>query len=162
MRWICAHSGQSVSLCRNDAPITMPIATPLASQTPMCPAISPNTAPSAAPSAIPNPCSFDLFVITVLLPSGSRPSMLLKPKAGSRLADPSLRLRLIAGLQRFVPDLPHLAQQLRQRHARERLEQCRHLRRHLGDVARDFAHPRPVAISGGDDGDLVDVGQRSG
>src|SRR5579864_2914522 len=44
------------------------------------------------------------------------------------ISDPSLRLRLIAGLQRFVTDLPHLAQQLRQRHARERLEQCGHLR----------------------------------
>src|SRR5436190_20189081 len=74
----------------------------------------------------------------------------------------ALRLRQLRWLWAFVADRFYLAEQLRQRHARERLEQRRHLRRHLGDVAGDLVHAGSLAIPSGDDGDLVHVRQRTG
>ena len=85
-----------------------------------------------------------------------------RERSPDRSRTPRLRFRRIDRLHAFVAELPHLAEQLRQRHARERLEQSRHLRSHLGDVAGDLVHPGSIAVSGGDDRDLVDIRQRTG
>src|SRR5271169_2080290 len=152
---MAAHRGHVGSFRWNALPSTMPIATPIASHKPMWPARTPATAPRTAPSARPNPVCFDLFSITYSrrtteLRSVDRvkdpvPHELGQAPAGPR--DPSLLLRRIARFGGFVADLPHLAQQLGERHAREGFEQRRHLRRHLGDVAGDLVHPGSIAIS---------------
>ncbi len=84
------------------------------------------------------------------------------PDLAGKLDGVAVRVPVEDGSLTFVADLADFAQQLRQRHARERLEQRRHLRRHFGDVAGDLVHARGVAVAGGDDGDLVDVGERRG
>src|ERR1700693_3024027 len=92
-RWICAHSAQSDSVHRNQAPSSMPMATPIANHAPTCPATMPNPAPSAAPKARPHPACFDLFVITSAPPP------------------PRLRLRRIARFEGFIADLAYFAEQ---------------------------------------------------
>src|SRR5437763_12188935 len=74
----------------------------------------------------------------------------------------ALRFRQLRRFWTLVADGSYLAEQFCHRHARERLEQGWHLRRHLRDVAGDLVHPSNFAISGGDDRDLVDVRQRCG
>src|SRR5215470_14815072 len=46
----------------------------------------------------------------------------------------------IAVARRAIADVPDLAEQLGHLHARERLEQRGHLRRHLRDIAGDLMH----------------------
>src|ERR1700722_14052195 len=144
-----AHSGQTLSTRRTDAPSTIPIATPMPSQIATCPAITPATAPSAAPSAMPNPVYFGLFMLCSKVDRANFLSRQL-PRLAPRLAAlggtgetpvptqagpprrlslrlPCFLLRCISwlrcvGLRSLVPDLPHFAQQFRHRHARERLE----------------------------------------
>src|SRR3984893_11987606 len=126
------------------------------SQRATCPTRTPATVPNPAPSAIPRPVCFGLFIALLLAAIGWTAEAAVPTRAlGDSLAI-HWRLRWL------VAELPHLAEQLRQRHARKCLEQRRHLRRHFGDVASDFVHPGGIAVSGGDDGDLVDVGQRTG
>ena len=163
---MAAQCGQSGPFRFHEAPIATPIATPTASQTPMLPAITPKTAPSAAPSAMPSPAYLGLLAIThSYADSASDCNSTTARHGGADEASapyPSCyAFGNSGGFGRLVADLPYLAQQFRHRHARERLEQRRHLRRHLGDVAGDLVHPRGFAVSGGDDRDLVDVGQRS-
>src|SRR5258708_5780247 len=124
----------------------------------MCPARTPATAPSAAPSAMPNPVCFDLLAI-------------IHSNASLRSAGQARRLSLreqfllaihYRRLRRLIANLPHFPEQFRQRHAGKRFEQRRHLRRHLGDVAGDLVHSRGIAVSSRDDGNLVDLRQRTG
>ena len=73
--------------------------------------------------------------------------------------------RLYAGLGfglALSPIIRTFANSSLRRHARERFEQRGNLRRHLGHVAGDLVHAGGVAVAGGDDGDLVHVGQRRG
>src|SRR3984957_8505530 len=139
-----AHSGQTLSTRRTDAPSTIPIATPMPSQIATCPAITPATAPSAAPSAMPSPVYFGLFMLCSkvdrtnflsrqlprLAALGGTGEAPVPTQAGPprrlSLRQPCLLLRCISwlrcvGLRSLVPDLPHFAQQLRHWAARKRL-----------------------------------------
>src|SRR5579863_6103891 len=62
----------------------------------------------------------------------------------------------------LVSDGTHLPEQLRELHARERFEQRRDLRRHLGYVAGNLAHAGGVAVARGNNRDLVDIRQWRG
>ena len=59
-----------------------------------------------------------------------------------------------------VADAFDLREQFRHLHSRQRFEQRRNLGGHADHVSGHFVHARCGAIAGGNDGDLVDVGQR--
>src|SRR3954466_10333182 len=54
-----------------------------------------------------------------------------------------------------VANLAHTREQIRHRHARERLDEGRHLRGDFGQVVGYLVHSRRAVAAGGDDGDLV-------
>lgn len=62
---------------------------------------------------------------------------------------PAVRWRQRLGrLGRFIPDRPHLPEQVGHAHAGKGFEQGRYLRGHFGEVAGDLVHPGGVAVAG--------------
>src|SRR5436853_178603 len=72
------------------------------------------------------------------------------------------RRQSIRGLRALVTNRSDLGKQLAHAHARKRFKERRHLRRHLGDVAGDLVHSGGIPIAGGNNRDLVHVGQWAG
>jgi hypothetical protein len=85
---------------------------------------------------------------------GRPPTAIKRPGKPDGLQGRKRRLRLGRGrcrflwLRRLIADHPYLAEQLRHLHARERFEERRHLRGHLGDVAGQLVSAGGVAVSG--------------
>src|SRR2546430_4009019 len=72
------------------------------------------------------------------------------------------RRQSIRRLRALVTNRSDLGKQLAHAHARKRFKERRHLRRHLGDVAGDLVHSGGIPIAGGNNRDLVHVGQWAG
>src|ERR1700674_1220175 len=150
------------------APIATPTAIPTASQKPPVPRATAKAAPIPAPSAIPRPICIDgLFISKTSTPQ-------FRSKRGASTNSPHYELcrgrtflavigrRKHIGFWRVVSDEPHLGEQFVHTHSGKRFKQGWNLRCHLGNVAGNFVHAGGVAISGGDDRDLIHVGQRTG
>src|SRR6266498_3672955 len=85
----------------------------------------------------------------------ARISVVTRSKSAIFVLLPGRSLHSIVGFGRLVPDQPHLREQLVERHAREGLEKCGNLRRHLCDVAGNLMHAGRIAVARGDDGDAI-------
>src|SRR5215467_13829389 len=153
-------------------PINMPITSPSPSQKIHFPNISATAIPASAPSINPENESF-FINCSVVLPA-SPPPLRARQRGGTHRPLQTLLARpfcfpcssIVTARQRWtrlgplVANQPHLREQVADAHSRERLKQRRHLRRDFRHVAGDLAHPGGMAVAGGDNGDLVDVGKR--
>src|SRR5436190_13318001 len=152
-----------------EAPIAIPTAMPTASQMLPVPSATAMAAPIPAPSAMPRPICIDgLFISKPQLQNSSLETRGRAPaRPRPKLCCGCAFLVVVARRKRIwfwsvISDESHLGEQFVHTHSGKCFEQRRNLRCHLGNVAGNFVHAGGIAISGGDDRDLVHVGQRTG